>query len=211
MKFVLGWLLLGCLSWGQDLYKTLALTEVRYNSLKTMQVPFKQIYRPPGRPRIVESGTLLLSKPGKMRWTYDQPAGKLFVTDGKIAMMYTPSANRVEKMALKETDDFRAPLAFLLGKLDFRKYFGKFQTGDGWITAWPKNNAVPYKSVRMKLGADGQIQFLSVEGSDGAWLDFEFGNESLAVKANPAMFQFQPPPGVEFIDETRDEDKASKQ
>ena len=69
----------------------------------------------------------MLRKPGKMRWDYSQPAGKLFVSDGKFLWLYTPAENRVEKMKLKESEDMRAPLAFLLGKLDFDKEFQNIQ------------------------------------------------------------------------------------
>ncbi len=70
---------------------------------------------------------LMLRKPGRMRWDYSQPTGKLFVSDGKFLWLYTPAENRVEKMKLQETDDMRAPLAFLLGKLHFDKEFRNLQ------------------------------------------------------------------------------------
>ena len=62
-----------------------------------------------------------------MRWEYSQPAGKLFLSDGKLIYYYNPIANRAEKMKLQESEDMRAPLAFLLGKLDFQKDFTRFQ------------------------------------------------------------------------------------
>ena len=34
-----------------------------------------------------ETGTLLLKKPGRMRWTYAKPAGKLFVLDGNFRLL----------------------------------------------------------------------------------------------------------------------------
>jgi outer membrane lipoprotein carrier protein len=92
--------------------------EARYNKAKTLQVAFHEDYTPLGRPRRSESGTLLLRKPGRMRWVYDQPKGKLFVSDGKYMWLYTPAENRAEKMKLQVSDDLRAPLAFLLGKLN---------------------------------------------------------------------------------------------
>src|SRR4051794_20412783 len=91
--------------------------EARYNKAKTIQVLFQEDYTPPSRPKRSESGTLALRKPYKMRWDYDQPKGKLFISDGKFLWLYTPADNRAEKMKLKESDDMRAPLAFLLGKL----------------------------------------------------------------------------------------------
>ena len=43
-----------------------------------------------------ESGTLRLRKPGRMRWDYTDPAGKLFLSDGKNLYLYTPANNEVE-------------------------------------------------------------------------------------------------------------------
>ena len=74
-------------------------------------------------PQRTEAGELSLRKPGRMRWQYDSPKGKLFVSDGKQVYLYTPATNRVEKMKVRESDDMRTPLAFLLGKFDFWRDF----------------------------------------------------------------------------------------
>ena len=68
--------------------------ETRYNKAKTLQVLFHEDYTPPGRPKRSESGTLILRKPRKMRWDYDQPKGKLFIGDGKYLWLYTPPKTR---------------------------------------------------------------------------------------------------------------------
>ncbi len=39
----------------------------------------------------------MLRKPGRMRWDYSQPKGKLFVCDGKNLWIYTPADNRAGK------------------------------------------------------------------------------------------------------------------
>ncbi|HUB33684.1 MAG TPA: outer membrane lipoprotein carrier protein LolA, partial [Bryobacteraceae bacterium] len=61
----------------------LKAVEARYNHAQTLQVLFHEEYTGPGQPRRSESGTLLLRKPGRMRWDYSSPVGKLFVSDGK--------------------------------------------------------------------------------------------------------------------------------
>src|SRR5205807_8535487 len=63
--------------------------ETRYNKAKTLQVLFHEDYTPQGRPKRSESGTLLLRKPLRMRWDYEQPKGKLIVSDGKFLWLYT--------------------------------------------------------------------------------------------------------------------------
>ena len=127
--------------------------ETRYNHAQTLQVVFKYDYSAPGRPQRTESGTLLLRKPGRMRWDYSRPQGKLYVGDGKNLWLYTPSDNRVEKTSMKETADMRAPLAFLLGKLNFKKEFQNLKAvpdGSGErITAEPKGENLPYSQVEI--------------------------------------------------------------
>src|ERR1700747_2682365 len=108
-----------------DVSRTLHGIEDRYNRTQTLQLSFTESYQQGARTR-VEKGDLFLRKPGRMRWQYSAPAGKLFVSDGKFIYSYTPQDNRAEKMKLKETDDMRAPLAFLLGRLDFNKDFREF-------------------------------------------------------------------------------------
>src|SRR6202040_3609370 len=108
-----------------DVSATLKGVEDRYNRTQSLQLAFTESYQQQGRAR-VEKGDLFLRKPGRMRWQYAAPAGKLFVSDGKFIYSYTPQDNRAEKMKLKETDDMRAPLAFLLGRLNFKEDFRNF-------------------------------------------------------------------------------------
>ena len=77
----------------------------RYNHAKTLQISFNETYTVQGRPHQSESGTLTLRKPGRMRWDYTTPPGKLFLSDGKDVYLYTPDAKRVEKMRLRESED----------------------------------------------------------------------------------------------------------
>src|SRR5665213_1896923 len=102
-----------------DVSKTLHGIEDRYNNIQTLQLSFAETYRIQGRAR-TEKGELFLHKPGKMRWQYTAPPGKLFVSDGKFIYSYTPPGNRAEQMKLQETDDMRAPLAFLLCRLEVK-------------------------------------------------------------------------------------------
>ena len=148
----------------------LKAVETRYNHAQKLQVLFHEAYTGPGQARRTESGTLQLRKPGRMRWDYTSPQGKLFVSDGKFLWLYTPSNHQVEKMKIKESDDMRAPLAFLLGKLHFDKEFRNVQgqpAGGGTrITAEPKTDSLPYTKVEFVVGPDTQIRRVQVTGFD---------------------------------------------
>ena len=186
-----------------DVPRTLHGIEERYNRTQTLELSFTESYQQGARTR-VEKGELFLRKPGRMRWQYTAPAGKLFVSDGKFIYSYTPQDNRAEKMKLKETDDMRAPLAFLLGQLDFNKDFREYhaQTEDGgvFITAIPKSDKLPYSEVSFLAAPDFTIRRLEVKGQDNSILRFTFDNEKKDPAIQDAMFRFTPPPGAEYVD-----------
>jgi outer membrane lipoprotein carrier protein len=60
-----------------------------YNHLSSLRAHYVEHYSGMGMDR-AEEGTLLLKKPGRMRWSYATPVGKVFVLDGKFAWFYTP-------------------------------------------------------------------------------------------------------------------------
>jgi outer membrane lipoprotein carrier protein len=139
-----------------------------------------------------------------MRWDYDQPKGKLFVSDGKYLWLYTPEGNRAERMKLKESDDMRAPLAFLLGKLDFQKEFRNLQAKpegtDMRITAEPKTDNLPYSAVEFVVAADQHIKGVKVTGFDRSILEFRFDQEKVDPPLDGKLFQFQPPKGAQMVE-----------
>lgn len=187
-----------------NLPETLERVEKRYNNARTIQVGFEQTYSAPGRPRRSESGMLYLRKPGRMRWDYSNPAGKVFLSDGKYIYLYSPSTNRVEKTLAKATDDLRAPLAFLLGKLDFSRDFREFRLRregeDTYIAALPKSDKAPYQRVDFVVTPDYHIRRLIVVSHDGSQMDFRFEGERINPSLNANLFVFKVPEGAELIE-----------
>jgi outer membrane lipoprotein carrier protein len=181
--------------------------ENRYNKAKTLQVLFHEDYTPKGRPRRSESGTLQLRKPGRMRWDYEQPKGKLFISDGKFLWLYTPDEKKAEKMKLQAADDMRAPLAFLLGKLNFEKEFRNVQASpegpDQHITAEPKTENLPYSKVEFVVGPDRHIKMVKVIDFDGATVEFHFDQEKVDPPLDDKLFKFQVPAGVTLVEATQ--------
>jgi outer membrane lipoprotein carrier protein len=178
--------------------------ENRYNQARTLSVSFVENYSVLGHARPPEMGILTVRKQGKMRWNYTQPQGKLFVSDGKNVYLYTSKDNRVEKVSLKESEDMRAPLAFLLGRLDLKKEFRNFQVrqGDGgtWLDASAKRSNGPYENVDMLIASDGSIRQLKVRGRDQSILSYRFTNETLNPPVSDQQFHFTIPPGAEVVD-----------
>ena len=180
----------------------LKTVEQRYNRADTLQVLFHEEYMRTGHASKTESGTLELRKPGRMRWEYSDPKGKLAVCDGKVFWTYYPSENRVEKLALKDTDD--APLAFLLGKLHFDKEFrnlqGKPEGSDTRITAEPKSDSLPYSAVEFLVTSEGRIRQVKVTRFDNSILGYTFDQEKMGPRLDDKLFQFQVPKGAEVVE-----------
>jgi outer membrane lipoprotein carrier protein len=187
-----------------DLDVALKAIENRYNHAQSLKLDFSESYVASRRPTQNESGVLYLRKPGRMRWEYSSPAGKIFLADGKYTWLYTPEDHQAQKSPLKMSDDDRAPLAFLLGKLDFHKDFQSFSShtdaSGNWITAQPKSRNLPYMQVEFLTGPDGEIQKVRVTNQDRSVLEFAFRNEQLNAPVAPELFVFHPPAGVAIVE-----------
>jgi outer membrane lipoprotein carrier protein len=189
---------------GRDVSAVLRGVESRYNATRTLQVHFTQTYEAPRQAARTESGELYLRRPGRMRWQYTEPAGKLFISDGKTVWLYTPETRQVERSKVKESDDMRTPLAFLLGKLDFNRDFKRFISkpeGENlWITAEPRSDKAPFTKVEFVVAPDAQIRRVIVAGDGGSTMDFKFDGEKLNPPLQEKLFAFQPPQGTEVVE-----------
>jgi len=187
-----------------DLNTLLKGVEQHYNRAKTLEVHFVESYSVQGRARKSESGQLTLRKPGRMRWDYTDPSGKLFVSDGKNVYLYTPEAHRVERAPLKASEDMHAPLAFLLGKLDFAKEFRDFELkregANYLITAKAKNENIRYEMIQMVVTPDFAIQRLVIHGQDLSILTFQLDGEKVNPPVSDALFKFEMPAGATLVD-----------
>jgi outer membrane lipoprotein carrier protein len=100
----------------------------------------------------------------------------------------------------------RAPLAFLLGKLDFAKEFRNFQSrpegAATWIVAEPKSQNLAYTKVEFLATPGGEIREVRVTGQDQSKLSFAFSGEQLNAPVAPGLFAFHAPPGVQVVPAT---------
>ncbi len=177
--------------------------DAHYNHLKSFQARYTERYQGMGTDR-TESGTLLLRKPGRMRWSYDAPAGKVFLLDGKNAISYTPGDAQANRLAAKELDDLRSPLRFLLGRTELDKELEHLTitpAESGYTLAGtPKGMEERVRSISLTVDATGAIHALRLEEADGARTTFTFTDIRENVPAPDSAFVFTPPPGVTVVD-----------
>jgi outer membrane lipoprotein carrier protein len=180
------------------------LVDSHYNHLHSLRANFNESYEGLGMSRS-ESGTLLLLKPGRMRWDYSSPAGKLFLLDGRFAWFYSQGASQVQRIPAKELDDLRSPLRFLLGHTEIEKELDNLQLAadpDGHfkLTGHPKGQDNRVRRITIAATADGAITAIEVEEADGALTRFAFTGEQPNAPIPENAFRFTPPAGVKVVD-----------
>jgi len=175
-----------------------------YNSTRTLEAAFTQTFIDRGRTRSVQKGTVYLSKPKKTRWQYSMPDGNWFLSDGEYSYSYEKAKNTVERERVKETDDMRIPLAFLLGTLDFQKDFGKFETrqegANTYIKATPKNDKLLFTDVAMLIAPDSTLRQVSITSQDSSIMQFVLEGEKRNLPVAASLFRFTAPPGAKVVD-----------
>jgi outer membrane lipoprotein carrier protein len=181
-----------------------------YNHLRTLEAQFTEVYRGAGMDR-TESGTIWLKKPSKMRWEYRSPKEKLFVSDGKNAWFYVPGDQQVRRSKVRDLDDLRSPLAFLLGKTKLEKELQGWSIapdvkpqvpGDVVLRGVPKAMADQVTEVQLEVTPDGRMDQITLFGTDGSSTIYRFESQKQNVDVADTRFKFQTPPGVEVIDDS---------
>lgn len=186
----------------QDGDALLRKVDDHYNRLTSLRARYTERYAGMGLDR-TESGTLLLKKPGRMRWSYDEPAGKVFVLDGRFAWFYTPGDDQAQRVPAKQLDDLRSPLRFLLGHTQLKKELaGVTVTSDSHgihIAGVPFGMEQRIKILTLDVTAAGAIQHMKLEELDGATTEFAFTQVEENVAVRDADFTFTPPAGVTVV------------
>ncbi len=189
---------------------TIARLEARYNHMDSLRAVFVQQYRASEQSAVrEESGMVYLKKPGQMRWDYSKPEIKQFYCSGKEAYFYAPADRQATRFLVKDSNDTRIPLRFLLGKLNLRRIFAKVEEagdlapidpGDPVLKLWPKKGET-FREVYLEIDAQSRIRRLVIDDGDGSRSDFRLSAEEVNPPLDRNMFKFAAPPGVQIVDE----------
>jgi outer membrane lipoprotein carrier protein len=187
-----------------DVHALARHVDQHYNKLHSLKAGFTETYVGLGMRR-QETGTLLLSKPGRMRWDYSSPAGKLFLLDGKYAWFYTQGDPQIQRLEAKKLDDLRSPLRFLLGHTEIEKELTHLTVrpaanGEFTLTGQPKDQEKRIPRLSLTVTRDGAITAIEIEEIDGAITSFIFTAEVPNAPVPAGAFRFAPPKGVPVID-----------
>jgi outer membrane lipoprotein carrier protein len=185
--------------------------DAHYNQLQSFQADFTEIYQGSGIQR-EELGTLWLKKPGKMRWEYRSPEEKLFLADGKATWLYLPAEKQARKSPLKNLEDLRSPLAFLLGKtklekelkaLSFAPDIQAWKSEDVMVRGVPRGLEDRVEQVVLEITPEHRIARILIHAVDDSVTEYRFSNSKENVEVADKQFRFTAPAGTEVIEEER--------
>jgi outer membrane lipoprotein carrier protein len=184
--------------------------ESSYHAVRTIRADFTQTYVSGGRTRI-ESGVVYFARGGLMRWDYQRPQAKLFLSDGKALSLYVPEEKQLTRSPLKASDDIRVPFRLLLSRLELRRVFSRLefapnalehQPAECVLRGYPKKAfQEDYQQVLMVISPQFDIRRLLVILPDQSTMEFDFDHIERDVPLSPSLFRFTAPPGTEVIDQ----------
>ncbi len=157
------------------------------------------------RKKLVERGTLLVKKPGKMRWTYKAPEEKVFVSDGTRMFMYTPADRQVVVSPVPPEDEATTAVLFLTGKGNLTRDFtvsfvDPAPPGTYSLRLQPRHEQRDYDWLQLVVDRDTlQIRSLTAADKQGTRSTFTFSSLKENVGLADKLFAFSIPRGADVI------------
>ena len=192
--------------------------ETRYHNAKTLEAQFFERYTDGNGGVLAESGTVYFSRPSRMRWEYKSPEDKLFLVDGTNVWFYVPADKTASRAQVKDSSDWRTPLALLTGKVDFGRLCKSIDIVDPAKTQNVEDKPFAPDNTVLRCvpqnAAEDQVREVLLESDPSAHLvrvvirqpgnletEFRFGNWQENIAISELKFHFDPPPGVAIVDE----------
>jgi outer membrane lipoprotein carrier protein len=157
--------------------------------------------------QVTERGTVLISKPGRMRWTYTAPEKKVFVSDGRQLYSYIPEDKQVIISRVPGDDEAGSASLFLAGKGNVTRDFTpslvtlpNAPPGTQALKLVPKNHEQDYEWLVLVVDKDTlRLRLLVTADQQGGESTFIFSNLKENVGVPEKAFTFEIPRGVDVI------------
>jgi outer membrane lipoprotein carrier protein len=185
----------------------------KYQNMESFQAGFTQSYqskRFSGSTQ-TETGVVYLRKGGLMRWEYQKPEKKIFISDGIFYFYYVPQDKQVVKSPV-DNHNQQSPALFLAGRGNFAKDFkaewADPRPGSRLIKLVPVKEQPDFEYLIVDIDPvrDLVLRLVVVDSYDNR-TEFRFSN----IRENPSLpsnfFGFQPPPGTDVIVQRREADE----
>jgi outer membrane lipoprotein carrier protein len=176
--------------------------EERLQQTRDLRARFVQSYRSGALGRETrEHGTLSLKRPGRMRWEYEAPERKTFVSDGHSFYFYVPADRQV---IVKDQKDATGVAGLLLAGTGaplqrFVPSLEEAPAGRFRLRLVPREPDPDMDELRLEGDASFRLRAVEVLDAQGNRSRFEFDQLRENIGLKDALFRFEIPPGVEVI------------
>jgi outer membrane lipoprotein carrier protein len=150
----------------------------------------------------VERGRLSLKRPGRMRWDYEVPEKKTFISDGHRFFFYVPADRQV---IVKEQGSERSLPSQLLSGRDILVSFDvslepEATPGLSRLRLVPRKEDPEVAEAVLVVDAEARILAVEIKDTQGSQSRFDFAEVRENVGLKDAVFEFVMPKGVEVIE-----------
>ena len=176
--------------------------EARSTGAADLEAPFVQTYRSEAIGReVVERGTLKLKRPGRMRWDYDAPDKKTFVSDGKTFYFYVPADRQVIVRDQGGSQGLVSRLLSERGRIlePFEPGLESAANGLLRLRLTPKTPDPELERAYLSIDPDYRIRAIEIIDAQGNRSRFDFEGIRENVGLSDSLFRFEVPRGVEVI------------
>jgi outer membrane lipoprotein carrier protein len=189
---------------------SVARIQARYDGIRDLRARFEQVTESAafeGAPSMASEpkrGRVVFAKPGKMRWTYEEPDRSVVVSDGKRLWIHDVAAESVTRLEVTEGFLSGAALQFLLGDGKIADSFDVRATQCDATTVTldlvPRAEATYERLGLVADRATGNILASSVLDLFGNLTQIRFEDVEVNLDPPQETFVLEIPEGVEVIE-----------
>ncbi len=182
----------------------------RYEGVRDLSARFEQTTRSasmggaPPSSNPVRRGQVLLAKPDRMRWAYEEPEASLVVSDGVTLWIYDPAAKEAQRLPAPKEYMSGAALQFLLGEGDLLKQFEvtarDCEAKRVQLDLVPREDAT-YERIGLAVDpVSGEVRATTLIDLLGNVTEVAFHDVRINTDPAPGRFEFRPPSGVQVLE-----------
>lgn len=151
-------------------------------------------------------GSLVIKKPGLMRWDYQKPELQVLICDGEKMSMYFSSAQQMIVMPAHEYLQSDVTYAFFAGNGNLLRDFRVEAVAVDYccgelpdLQLLPKKQHPQVESIYLWLDERFLISRMKINDHYGSVTDLSFTNIKVNQPVSSELFNFVPPPDTEIV------------
>lgn len=198
-------------AYGADRVEVINDVQKIFQNVQTIDTSFDQIVRSTRFGDKKSSGKLLIARPGKMIWKYQNPKGRVFAADGEIITLYDPEDKQALISQQPKGGKLPAGFSFLMGEANLEKLFNvevlhdqKNAKGNREVVLMCKpkeQDAGEFKTLELTFVWAPKLQLVSSKTKDlmDSENEIHFDNMKFNEKLDANAFDVKLPKGTPVV------------